>query len=305
MGGLGCLVLFERQKCLLALVDSLGGEAGGLDFQKLLFLYCREVEPVPSYEFVPYRFGGFSFTSYADRRRLIDQGLLADEERCWRLTSEGRRLARIAPAARLRMDGFVHGHRALRGDALVAECYRRHPYYAIRSEMATRVLAGDDPALLAIAAARPAPSLPGVCTIGYEGRSLESYLNRLIHNGVTALCDVRRNALSRKYGFSKSTLGAACEGVGIRYEHLPELGIASEERRDLQTQSDYDALFAAYERDSLSCQGAALAKIQAWVKAGARVALTCYEADARHCHRHCVSEALTRQFGKEMRPLDL
>jgi hypothetical protein len=41
-------MLFERQKCLLALVDSLGGDVGALDFQKLLFLYCREVEATPS-----------------------------------------------------------------------------------------------------------------------------------------------------------------------------------------------------------------------------------------------------------------
>ena len=59
-------MLFDRQKRVLALVDALGGEVGNLDFQKLLFLYCREVEETPSYEFVPYKFGGFSFTSYVD-----------------------------------------------------------------------------------------------------------------------------------------------------------------------------------------------------------------------------------------------
>ena len=30
-------MLFERQKNLLALLDALGGEVGGLDFQKLAF----------------------------------------------------------------------------------------------------------------------------------------------------------------------------------------------------------------------------------------------------------------------------
>src|SRR5208283_4588279 len=100
-------MLFDRQKRLLALVDALGGEVGSLDFQKLLFLYCREVEEKPSYEFVPYKFGGFSFTSYADKRRLIEQGLLADEERAWKLTPAGKAATSIAPSARLRMDTFV------------------------------------------------------------------------------------------------------------------------------------------------------------------------------------------------------
>ena len=69
-------MLFDRQKRLLALVAAHGGDIGNLDFQKLLFLYCREAEEVPTYEFVPYRFGGFSFTSYADKRRLVEQILM-------------------------------------------------------------------------------------------------------------------------------------------------------------------------------------------------------------------------------------
>lgn len=291
-------MLFDRQKRLLALLDALGGEVGGLDFQKLLFLYCREVEESPAYEFVPYRFGGFSFTSYADKRRLIQHGLLADEERVWKLTPAGRAAAKVAPMVRMRMDQFARRQSGVRGDALVAEVYRRHPYYAIRSEMAERLLAGDARARAGIAAARPPVGQPGLCTIGYEGSSLEGYLNRLLHAGVTLLCDVRRNPLSRKYGFSKSTLSKGCEGVGIRYEHLPELGIASEERRELHTQADYDVLFAVYERESLPRQTEALAKISGWIAAGDRVALTCFERLPAQCHRHCVAEALERATGK-------
>ena len=298
-------MLFERQKCLLALVDSLGGDVGALDFQKLLFLYCREVETTPSYEFVPYRFGGFSFTSYADTRRLVEQGLLADEERCWKLTPAGRRVATVPSMVRMRMDQFSKRHCKMRGDALVAEAYRRHPFHATRSEMAGRVLAGEAPALAAIKAARPPAGVPGVCTIGYEGSSLEGYLNRLLHAGVTLLCDVRRNPLSRKYGFSKSTLSKACEGVGIKYEHLPELGIASDERQELNNQADYDALFAAYERESLPRQTEALKKIGTWVSAGERVALTCFEKLPEQCHRHCVAEALARTFGRKFAPQHL
>src|SRR6185503_3798033 len=104
-------MLFERQKRLLALVDALGGEVGNLDFQKLLFLYCREVEETPTYEFVPYKYGGFSFTCYADKRRLIEQGLLANEERAWKLTAAGRQTITVAPIARLRMNQFAKDHK--------------------------------------------------------------------------------------------------------------------------------------------------------------------------------------------------
>lgn len=290
-------MLFGRQKCLLALLDALGGKVGNLDFQKMLFLYCQEAGEKPPYDFVPFRFGGFSFTSYADKRRLIERNLLADEERTWKLTPTGKASGSIAPSVRLRMDAFVRRYAGLRGDSLVAATYRRYPYYAIRSEMAERVLAGDAAALLAIAAKRPQAAKAGLCTIGYEGHTLESYLNRLIRHGVNTLCDVRRNPLSRKSGFSKGKLSNACVGVGIRYEHLPELGIASEHRQSLETQADYDALFDKYERESLQGQRRALEQIRERVQAGACVALTCYERLPAQCHRNCIAKALQREFG--------
>lgn len=296
--------LFDRQKRLLGLLNALGGTVGNLDFQKLLFLYCEEHPNEAPYEFVPYKFGAFSFSSYADRRRLVERGLLDDDDREWRLTEMGSRVVGQLKIDLKPIAGFARTHRELRGDELVAETYRRFPYYATRSEIADHVLAGDDKALRRIAKAIPATSGPGLSTIGYEGRSLEGYLNELIRTGVTLLCDVRRNAISRKYGFSKGTLTRGCEGVGIKYEHIPELGIASEERRGLNGDADYQALFAQYCRDSLPKQSAALERIRAWIVAGERVALTCYERSAKSCHRHCVAELLAT-YGREFDALNL
>jgi len=297
-------MLFERQKLILALVDALGGDIGGLDFQKLLLLYCLEGAEPPPYEFVPYRFGGFSFTSYADKRRLIEKGFLADESRAWTLTPAGKTVT-VQESVRAMACRFSRRYDGLRGDALVAETYRRHPYYAIRSEIAERLLAGDKESIDAIEAARLQKKSPGLCTIGYESRSLEGYLNLLIGDGVTVLCDVRRNPLSRKYGFSKSTLMNGAAGVGIRYEHIPELGIASEARRELRTQADYDALFDTYARESLPKQMKYLVKIMGWIEKGERVALTCYERLPEQCHRTSVAKALEERFGTSCTPKHL
>ena len=283
-------MLLNRRRHLLSLLDALGGRVGNLDFQKLLFLYCQEEVP-PPYEFVPYKFGAFSFTSYADKRTLLERRLLFDEENTWALTDAGRRT--LGTEARPTAARFVRTNAHFRGDALVADTYRRFPYYATRSEIATKVLRGDAAALQRIDDARR-PRVTGLLTIGYEGQSLEGYLNRLLRAGVTLLCDVRRNPLSRKYGFSKRTLAHGCAGVGVRYEHLPELGIDSVERQGLETQADYDALFDRYERDLLPNQGAAVAAIAGWIRSGEAVALTCYEHTSSQCHRHCVAEAVER-----------
>lgn len=299
------ITLFTRQKRLLALLEVLGGTVGMLDFQKLLFLHCEETGPASGYEFVPYKFGAFSFTSYADRRKLVQHGLIEDDEHTWKLTPAGHKTVNGFRSMAVQLDGFARKHKNLRGDALVADTYRRFPYYGIKSEIAARVLQDDPVALLQIESARPKPGSPGLVTIGYEGRSLEYYLNILLRSGITLLCDVRRNPLSRKYGFSKGTLSKACEGIGIRYEHIPELGIASEQRRSLVTQMDYDRLFKEYERSSLPAQLPAVQRIYAWINQGEKVALTCYEREPRQCHRQRVSNALESQSGTGMMAMHL
>jgi hypothetical protein len=297
-------MLFERQRLLLTMLDALGGPVANTDFQKLLFLYTQQCEESPTYEFVPYRFGAFSFTSYADKRRLVVAGLLTADENQWQLTDAGRQTARKEAVMPLMVARFCREHARLRGHALIAEQYRKFPYYATRSEIMEQVLP-DAGSRQRVIEARPKKAGAGLVTIGYEGRSLEAYLNLLLKNSVTLLCDVRRNPLSRKYGFSKSTLSKACEGLGIRYEHLPELGIDSEERRDLKTQADYDALFVEYERKSLPRQSEALAKIRGWIGESERVALTCFELLPQQCHRHCVAEALAQGAGKDLASVHL
>lgn len=286
-------MIFRRQKLLLGLLDALGGEVERVDFQKLLFLYTREVETEPSFDFVPYKFGGFSFTSYADRRKLTELGYLDSETKAWKLRKKAPDLD--APT-RKNVAEFVKHRGKLRGKELVRLVYSSYPQTAWRSEILEEVLP-DAAARRRVRSARPHTATAGLVTIGYEGRSLENYLNALLDDGVTILCDVRRNPLSRKYGFSKRALENACTAIGIRYEHLPELGIPSDKRRELNSQADYDALFDDYEAHDLPGQGEAVSVIADWVRDGERVALTCYEHLPHQCHRHCVAEAVEVELG--------
>ena len=65
------------------MLDALREPVSNMDFQKLLLLYTQECEMKPTYEFVPYKYGGFSFTSYADKRRLTKAGLLVQDDQQW------------------------------------------------------------------------------------------------------------------------------------------------------------------------------------------------------------------------------
>ena len=284
-----------RQRRLLGLLGELGGSISNLDFQKLLFLYCQEPWAIRLYEFVPYRFGAFSFTSYADKRKLTEQGLLAEDDDFWQLTSKG---IAVSVGERDRsVKRFANRYRELRGNPLVAETYRRYPYYAIRSEIVPDVLGDDEVARRRIENVQPKTSQGTLLTIGYEGLSLENYINRLLRVGVTLLCDVRRNALSRKYGFAKLTLSNACEGVGIQYEQRPQLGSSTDRRRTLRTSADYLRLFAEYKIRDLPRQQETVAEAVRWVRSGESVALTCYERDAKKCHRRPVAATIKYQSG--------
>ena len=75
--------------------------------------------------------------------------------------------------------------RRIAGNALIAEQYREYPYYAIRSEIVETVLP-DAESRRRVDEARPVKAGPGLVTIGYEGKSLERYLNQLLR----AVCDV-------------------------------------------------------------------------------------------------------------------
>lgn len=280
-----------RQKTLLGLLKTFKGRLPRRDFQKYLFLFTQEFENQPSFEFVPYKYGCFSFQSYADKRRLIEIGALIDEED-WHLDGNFKDGCLFDDKA---FDRFYRKYSALKGDALVQDVYRRYPYYAIKSEITSRLM--DENEIAAITSAHPKIATPCFFTIGYEGSSFEGYLNRLIKNNVKTLVDVRRNPLSRKYGFSKKTLSETVEKLGIMYIHIPQLGISSDQRQELNTQADYDRLFASYEKNELKKNRAALEQLFEIVKDRKRVAITCFEAHVCMCHRGRVAKALQQLPG--------
>ncbi|WP_374467044.1 DUF488 family protein [Ferrovibrio sp.] len=281
-------VINYRQRTLLGLLNAFEGRLPRLDFQKYLFLYSQEFEHEPSFEFVPYKFGCFSFQSYADKRRLVEIGALEASED-WRLTAGFGMSDLFANDA---FNRFYKKYSGLKGDRLIQDIYRRYPYYAINSEIAPRLMNNTE--IDVIRAARPEEKRPRFFTIGYEGSSFEGYLNRLIKNNVRTLVDVRRNPLSRKYGFSKKTLSETVEKLGIEYLHMPELGISSEKRQELNTQADYDRLFASYEKNELKKNRDALVSLCNMVKMKKRIAITCFEAHVCMCHRGRVAKALSQ-----------
>lgn len=280
--------MYYRRKVLLGLLESQSGPVTKTAMQKLLFLVSCEQESA-SYHFVPYKFGCFSFQAEADKRTLTKYGYLADSE-TWKLGKSTNCLKALNDTDRKAIATVLHTTRRMTGKSLIRFVYENHPYFAINSEIAEDVLTPEH--LDSVRKARPTGKPAKLFTVGYEGRSLEQYLNVLIEQNVRVLCDVRRNPVSMKFGFSKRQLALAVNGLGMLYVHMPELGIASSKRRELNSYDDYKQLFDEYERKTLVVNDKALGAIQDLVRKHRRVALTCFEADPNCCHRGRIAKAL-------------
>ena len=287
-------MLIQRQKLLLTLLDAFKSKQTATDFQKYLFLYTTLCEQNKSYEFVPYKFGCFSFQASVDKRKLAEKGYLADTDG-WHLAQNDTGDSFNLKKGELeKIKSFVDKFSSLRGKQLIRYVYTEYPYFAINSQIAEATLTADEFDL--VKQARPKKRRTAVlATIGYEGGSIENYLNRLIKNDIRLLVDVRKNPISRKYGFSKNTLAKLAASVGVNYIHLPQLGIESSDRKNLNTQSDYDRIFKIYERTVLKEQGVALTELMALRKSHRRIALTCFEREHTQCHRSRVVNKLIEQ----------
>jgi uncharacterized protein (DUF488 family) len=175
---------------------------------------------------------------------------------------------------------------------LIKHTYINFPFYAIHSTIAHEVL--PDHLYVRVEMARPVNNQTALYTLGYEGISLEKYLQKLIINDVKLLVDVRRNPLSMKFGFSKTRLKRYCNSLGIEYIHMPEVGIASENRQQLDTQKDYDDLFAKYKKTTISETKESQTFILALLEKYKRIALTCFEADHCQCHRTHLANSIAK-----------
>jgi uncharacterized protein (DUF488 family) len=134
-------------------------------------------------------------------------------------------------------------------------------------------------------------------TVGYQGHSIDSFLDLLLAHGVAHVLDVRQLPFSRKPDFSKKRLAAHLAGVGIDYTHIAALGTPKPLRDEVRRTKDYGAFFAAMEA-IVAEQPEALQEALGLARARPS-ALLCFEASAAECHRLVVARALERLGGGE------
>lgn len=281
--------MFYRRKIILALLQLFDGQLDKIRLQKLLFLFANK-QSKAEYDFIPYKFGCYSYSANADMTAMVTRGFLTEDEKTFAKQDPTDYLKQLKPADLKLLQEVKANYGKMSANALMKHTYINFPFYAIKSEVAENILSQEE--LEKVTKAKPKSNKTVLFTIGYEGISLEVYLVRLLKNDVKVLVDVRNNPLSMKYGFSKSQLKKYCASVGIDYVHIPEVGIQGDQRQELNTQSDYDKLFAVYRKNNLTQTTAHQTEILKLLKQHKRIALTCFEANICQCHRKHLAEAI-------------
>jgi uncharacterized protein (DUF488 family) len=143
------------------------------------------------------------------------------------------------------------------------------------------------------------PAIGPLATIGYEADTLDGLIGRLKAAGVETVVDVRAVASSRRPGFSKTILGNSLKADGIDYVHLRPLGTPKAGR---------EAARAGHIDEMREIFRACLAEPTAQVALGEatalarekRIALLCYEHEARCCHRAIVADEIRARLTCEV-----
>ncbi len=283
--------MFYRRKVILALLQLFNGQLDKIRLQKLLFLFTKK-QTKAEYDFVPYRFGCYSYSANADMTAMVKHGQLDEDEKYFTKKDKADFLKLLKPDDKKLILQVRAEYGMMDANALMKFTYLNYPFYAINSVKAESLLSRIE--FEKVTAEKPRNDKTILFTIGYEGISLEEYLIRLLKNDVKVLVDVRRNPLSMKYGFSKSLLKSKCESLGVQYIHIPDVGIPGELRIELNSQNDYDNLFSLYKKNNLPQTKGSQKTILDLLVIHKRVALTCFESDICQCHRKPLAEAIEK-----------
>jgi len=282
-----------RQKVVLHLINQAGGRISRIQLVKWAFLLVQ-TSPSPKlqtfYQFIPYRYGPFSFTLYHEVDTLIRKGYLkAPSEHTIQLASDSA-IPPLDDALKHEIEAFSNKHSKLPEKKLLNIVYTRYPWFTINAVHLNRRMA------------KPPRAKCAVYTAGYERLQVDGFLNMLLRAGIRQVIDVRSNPVSRRYGFHKSTLSRLCQRLGLEYEHVPEVGISSELRAGVQRSSAYERLFRRYEQEVLKPQQDVVKMIADWVRRQPSV-LVCVEATPSFCHRSCLARQIAYHTGLTVRNL--
>lgn len=173
--------MYYRRKLLLGILEEFGGVLSHTKLQKIRLLVTRK-QSEKSFDFVPYKYGSFSFQANQDLSTLTKKEIVINQTKThgsdWVTNSEEHFFHTLKKEDQAAIKQTKKEVADLNQKELVKYTYVKYPYFAINSQIAQEILTYKE--LEKVNAQKRSLGNPAFFTIGYEGISLETYLNRLI-----------------------------------------------------------------------------------------------------------------------------
>jgi len=160
--------MYYRRKIILSLLALKKESIAKIDLQKLLFIFTKYQDSTKVYEFVPYKFGCFSFQANADLKTMIKYDLVSADEKKWTLEDTTTNyFDQLKEGDKKTLLALMKHHGQKSTSDLIKFTYKSFPYWATKSTVAEKYLSKEE--LAKVETHKTPSSHKALFTIGYEG----------------------------------------------------------------------------------------------------------------------------------------
>ena len=135
--------MYYRRKILLSLLEIFDNQLESTRLQKLLMLLTKR-QDIPSYDFVPYKYGCYSFQATADLRTMVKYDQVKEAAKKWIRVDNKSRIDELKEhdIYALKKIKQEYGNKTI--SSLLKKTYQDYPFYAINSQVLDSVLSFEE-----------------------------------------------------------------------------------------------------------------------------------------------------------------
>src|SRR5450432_3514563 len=162
--------MFYRRKIILSLFQLFDGQLEKIRLQKLLFLFSQRQQKA-DYDFIPYKYGCYSYSANADLTTMVRRGMLTETDSGFTSNEKSGFLKTLKDSDKNSLLEIKNDYGKMDATALMRHTYINYPFFAINSITAENILSAKE--FEQVRVAKPIHDSITLFTIGYEGISLE------------------------------------------------------------------------------------------------------------------------------------
>lgn len=135
--------MFYRRKIILALFQLFDGQLEKIRLQKLLFLFSQRQQKA-EYDFIPYKYGCYSYSANADLTTMVKKGILTETESSFASNEGSDFFNTLKEPDKKSLLEVKNLYGKMNSTALMKHTYINYPFFAINSVKASSILTNEE-----------------------------------------------------------------------------------------------------------------------------------------------------------------